>query len=134
MKFSFSLLWANALLFLLFGTSFLVLPEQMALLVSESAPASPAGLTDMRATYGGLSLGIGLFLGHCAHIGALRPGLLASLLVLSCAALGRLLGIFLEGEPTSMMVLLLTAEIIFSVLSVVALVVSDSKNTCGVAK
>ncbi len=79
MKFSFSLLWANALLFLLFGTSFLVLPEQMALLVTESAPASPAGLTDMRATYGGLSLGIGLFLGYCAHTGAHRPGLLASL-------------------------------------------------------
>ncbi|KXW57409.1 hypothetical protein FEMY_20790 [Ferrovum myxofaciens] len=88
------------------------------MLVTESAPASPGGLTDMRATYGGLSLGIGLFLGHCARTGAFRSGLLASLLMLSSAALGRLLGIYLDGKPTWMIVLLLTAEIIFSVLSV----------------
>ena len=132
MKFSFSLLWANALLFLLFGTSFLVLPEQMALLVTESAPASPAGLTDMRATYGGLCRWASGCFWVTAHTQA-HTGLVCwhPLLVLSCAALGRLLGIFLEGEPTSMMVLLLTAEIVFSVLSVVALVVSDNKNICG---
>ncbi|QKE41907.1 MAG: DUF4345 family protein [Ferrovum myxofaciens] len=131
MKFPSFLLWVNGLLFALFGAGFLILPAQMAMLVTESAPASPGGLTDMRATYGGLSLGIGLFLGHCARTGAFRSGLLASLLMLSSAALGRLLGIYLDGKPTWMIVLLLTAEIIFSVLSVTALIVSDDENACG---
>ncbi len=131
MKFSSSLLWANGLLFVLFGIGFLLQPVQLAMLITQSAPVSSSGLTDMRATYGGLSLGLGLFLGHCARTGAYRSGLLASLSVLSCAALGRLLGFFMDGKPTLMMVLLLAAEIIFSILSVVVLTVSDNKNSCG---
>jgi len=131
MKFSSSLLWANGLLFVLFGIGFLIQPDQLAMLITQSAPVSSSGLTDMRATYGGLSLGIGLYLGLCARTGENRSGLLVSLFVLSCAALGRILGIYLDGKPTSMIILLLTAEIIFSILSVVALTLSDNKNSCG---
>ncbi len=49
-------------------------------------------MIDMRATYGGTALGLGLFFGFCARNPAvLRAGLLASLMVLSGIAGGRLL-------------------------------------------
>ncbi len=124
MKFSSYLLWANGLLFVLFGVGFLFQPTQLAMLITQSAPISSSGLIDMRATYGGLSLGIGLYLGLCARTGANRSGLLVSSSVLSCAALGRLLGFILDGKPTLMMVLLLAAEIVFSILSVTVLLKS----------
>ena len=75
MKFPTVLLWINAAFFLVFGALFLVAPGVFAELLTGATPATTNALIDIRATYGGMALGIGLFFAFCArqHIGADRP-------------------------------------------------------------
>ena len=58
---------------------------------------TPTGRAEVRAFYGGLEFGIGLFLAWCLFAGSLRAGLVASLIFLACAGLGRLAGAAMEG-------------------------------------
>lgn len=114
MTFPVKLLWINAVLFILFGAGFMIAPNSLSLLLTGAALGSVNAVIDMRATYGGTALGLGLFFGFCArNPGALRSGLLASLLTLSGIAGGRLIGIFVDGSPNGWMFLLLAAELLF---------------------
>ncbi len=68
------------MLFILFGAGFIAAPNALSLLLTGAAPGTPSAVTDMRATYGGTALGLGLFFGLCARNRVtLRAGLLASL-------------------------------------------------------
>lgn len=108
MTFPVRLLWINAMLFILFGAGFIVAPNALSLLLTGAAPGTASAVTDMRATYGGTALGLGLFSGFCARDPkTLRAGLLAPLMVLSGIAGGRLFGIFVDGSPNGWMFLLL---------------------------
>ena len=90
MKFPTVLLWINAAFFLLFGALFLVAPGVFAELLTGAAPATTNALIDIRATYGGMALGIGLFFAFCARQQAsVRIGLIASLLVAAGIVFGR---------------------------------------------
>lgn len=110
------------MLFVLFGIGFIVAPRSLSLLITGAAPGTSSAVIDMRATYGGMAFGAGLFFGFCArHPTLLRAGLLASLLALSGIAGGRLFGIFVDGSPNGWMFLLLAAELLFVVLMAVAL-------------
>jgi hypothetical protein len=94
----------------------------LSLLLTGAAPGTASAMTDMRATYGGTALGLGLFFGFCARDpNILRTGLLASLIVLSGIAGGRLFGIFVDGSPNGWMFLLLAAELLFVGLMAMAL-------------
>lgn len=76
----------------------------------------------MRATYGGMGLGIGLFFGFCARRpSTVRLGLFASLFVLATTAAARTVGFLCDGSPNVFMLLLLGAELLFVVLIVAAL-------------
>jgi hypothetical protein len=122
MAFPVILLWIDCLLFLGFGVGFAAAPQQLADLVLGAAPSTTSALIDMRATYGGLAVGIGLFFGLCASRPQwVRPGVVASLLLIAGLGGARLIGIMADGDPNGFMLLFLALEVLLVVLSVAAL-------------
>ena len=119
MKASKVVLLINAILFILFGTGFMFAPAALSQWITGAAPSTPSAMIDMRATYGGLALGIGILWWSCANNGSLRIGLFSAFLVLVSVAGGRIIGIFLDGSPNAFMFILLAAEIIFAILNFV---------------
>ena len=82
----------------------------------------------MRATYGGISLGLAVFWGWCARgRNTQHAGLLSSLLVLSAAAFGRLIGMIVDGSPNVFMFVLFAAEVLFAALIFAALKKAETK-------
>jgi hypothetical protein len=91
----------SALIWLPFGVYCFFQPGFLAEAAGVAA-STPTGLTDMRATYGGLTTAIGAV----ALAGALRPAATRYGLVMlaaACAGLGgaRLLGVALDGNVTA---------------------------------
>ena len=122
MKLPSILLWVNAACFLIFGAAFLIAPSAMARLLTGITPTAPNVLIDIRATYGGMALGIGLFFAFCARQSKTwRIGLIASLLVASGIVFGRLAGIAVDGSPNAAMIALLAGDSLFIVLFAIAL-------------
>lgn len=116
------LLWLNCALFLAFGLGFMVLPEPLAELVTGAAPETASAVTDMRATYGGLALGLAVVFGLCArNPDYLRLGMHGVLAVMLALAAGRLLGMAVDGAPNVFMFVLLAAEVGMAALVVFAL-------------
>jgi hypothetical protein len=92
----------GALVFAAIGIGFLVNPIEWAAVVDIPLPTATAR-TDLRATYGGFDLAIGVFLGWCAlRTDWIRPGLAAMGLAAGFGG-GRLLGILIEGSATPLM-------------------------------
>lgn len=119
-------LWLLALVFGVIGLLFVIAPVSWARVVEISLPTAMAR-TDLRATYGGFALAFGVFLGACAlNSPWLRPGLLASALVLLGFGLSRLLGIALEGEGHRLMWAFLVLELVCAGLSLYAFVRTPS--------
>ena len=113
MKFSVLLLWITAALFVAFGLGFAFAPEALADLVTGAAPSTSSGVTDMRATYGGVVIGLGLFVGLCARRPEwVRMGLIASLLVVASIGATRLGGIIADGSPNAFMIIFLALELL----------------------
>lgn len=105
-------LWLNAGLFATFGLGFIIAPAYFAALFTNGAPATPSGLTDMRATYGGVALGLGLlFAWHGADPARVRGGLRALGLVVAPLAAARLYGMLADGAPNAFMFAFLGAEL-----------------------
>jgi len=122
MKFPTLLLWINAALFLGFGAGFILAPDFFALAITGASPGSASAQIDMRATYGGMGLGIGLWFGHCARRNAtVELGLVAARLILGATAAARLFGMFVDGAANPFMYLLLGAELLFVALLTLAL-------------
>lgn len=107
------LLIVQAVLFASFGLAYLLRPHEMANL-SGLLPMEAASVTDVRAWYGGLSVGVALYLLLALREGQLRPALLLMLLVNAGPALARLLGLGLDGGAQQ------TFNLYFLLLEVVA--------------
>ena len=89
----------GGLVFAAFGILYLVTPHAMAASVGVSM-LSTGAVVDVQGIYGGLELGIGIFLGICAVDPAFtRVGLLAGMLVLGCVAVTRLVALARFGVP-----------------------------------
>ncbi len=122
MTFPVVLLWIDCLLFVGFGLGFVAAPQELAEFLLGSAPIVPSAVIDMRATYGGVALGIGLFFGLTARSPqTVRIGLLASLLVIGSLGAARLVGVVVDGEPNGFMLLSLATEAVSVGLTVAAL-------------
>jgi hypothetical protein len=122
MRFAVILLWITAALFVGFGVGFVAAPRELAEFITGGAPSIPSARIDMRATYGGVALGMGLFFGLCAARPAwVRPGLVGSLLVVASIAGARVVGVVVDGAPNAFMLLLLSTEVIFVGLYTMAL-------------
>lgn len=115
-------IWLNAILFVLYGLAFMFAPQYLSMLITDAVPASSSALIDMRATYGGISLGFGLLLAYATRkVQTLEFGTWGIILVVGGMAIGRLLGIILDGSPNTTMYVYLALEIIVVVLAFVLL-------------
>ncbi len=113
------LVYATGLFFLLYGAAFTLLPEQLSLLVTDASPGSSSAMIDVRATYGGMSVAVGIILfvlGSKAEL--ISVGLLSTALILLAMATGRLLGMLIDGSPNTIMYIYLIAELAFGCLAV----------------
>jgi uncharacterized protein DUF4345 len=122
MRFAVILLWTTSALFAGFGLGFVIAPRELARFLTGAAPSVSSAIIDMRATYGGVASGVGLFIGVCAWRPEwLRAGLVASLLTVASIGAARALGLVVDGHPNAVMPLLLSTEVIFVALYAVAL-------------
>ena len=122
MKFQRILLWLNCLVFVIYGFAFTLFAENLAIWVTDTAPRSTSGLIDMRATYGGMSLAIGIILGILAkEATTVRLGITSLIIIMGGMATGRLLGIVIDGNANGVMYLYLAAEILVIILALVSL-------------
>jgi len=114
------LLAVLAIFVLLAGAGCLVAPTNFAQQAGYST--TPSALTEIRAFYGGLQLGIGLFLAWClrAPDGAFH-GLLLGALAVGGAGLARSFGMVIDHASTSHHVVNLGIEIVTVLLVVIAL-------------
>lgn len=121
------LVLANCGLFVAFGLGFALAPEQLALLLTDSSPATPSAMTDMRATYGGMALGLATIFWLCARNETyVRLGVQGVLSVMVALALARTLGMLVDREPNTFMFVLLAAEGVMAVLALAVL--RDARN------
>ncbi|MEX2556331.1 MAG: DUF4345 domain-containing protein [Actinomycetota bacterium] len=107
--------------FLVFGLLYAVSPETLTD-PSGFGPLAPEALTDLRATYGGLQLGIGAFLIWAAYDAARHhAGLMLLAVTISAVAASRAFGLIVDGEATAGMVGALTFEVALSVAALILL-------------
>jgi len=125
-------LWLSALVFLVTGLAFTVAPESMFAAVGLDVP-SGAPLTELRAVYGGLEVGVGIFLALCARRGgvAVELGLVLSFLMLGSLATYRGIGMGIDSPQAPLMSVLLVLEAAGAVLAVAALLVLGRASTPG---
>jgi hypothetical protein len=94
-----------------FGAAFMTWPGDMASIVS-LVLIHPSARTDVRATYGGLEFGLGVFLLACAlRRDFVRVGLFAAACVLVAMATARSVGLLLDGfwQPLQLLIAILEA-------------------------
>ena len=114
-----ALLIISAVIFLLFGLAYVVMPQPLMEPVGIKAP--PKGITDIRATYGGLQVGIAMFL----YWSSLSPskiesGLRALLFVAASVAICRAIGVVVDSH-LGIHIIGFTFEITLAVLAFFAL-------------
>jgi hypothetical protein len=109
----------TAVIFFAYGLIFVFFPVQALLLVVGGSVSSSSGVIDVRATYGGMSVGVGivLYLLATTH-GALRIGLISVCLLMLGMAAGRIIGMVLDGNPNMYMYIYLVLELSVSSLAV----------------
>lgn len=106
------LVWLTAVIFLLFGLACVVAPAAVIHAATGATVTHPIGLIDLRATYGGMSLGVGAMLALLTTSPQrIRLGLLSVMALMLCMAGGRSLGMLIAGDTNAMMVVYLVLEI-----------------------
>ena len=130
MKFARILLLLGSGIFALYGLLFSIAPVELARLVTGDAPSSPSALIDMRATYGGMSIAVGMILMLLAlKEETIRIGVVSLLLVVVCMAATRIVGIAVDGDANIAMYFYLGLEIVAAVLCSIALVNCRTQET-----
>ncbi len=107
--------------FILYGLLFALAPLTMAALTLELNPTSTSAMIDLRSTYGGTNLAIGLFMLFLRHNNQVRACLWLVIIVLLSMAITRTLGLFLHGAGNAFIYLMLFLELLGSVLAAAAL-------------
>ena len=115
-----AVLIATGLMYLAFAVAFLVAPAELGGWVHLGV-AHPVARTELRAFYGGLEIGLAVFLLLCvSRPGWIAPGLLAAALVLGCTAAARIVGMAVDRSAGTTVVAILLVEVAFAVASAVA--------------
>ena len=97
------LLRLGALVMAIVGIGFLAVPVEWAAIVDIRLPTATAR-TDLRATYGGFDLAVGVYLWLCSRREDwIRPGLTALGIVAAGFGGGRLIGMVIEGSAAPAM-------------------------------
>lgn len=116
-----------AAIFLLYGLLFFVIPIETFQFVVDGTVTSSSGVTDLRATYGGMSVGVGVILymlGMSPQM--LKMGLVSVFVLMFGMAFGRSVGIIFDGNTNSYMYIYLVLEIAASFVSFVLIKVDGS--------
>ena len=117
-----AVLIAAGLMYLAFGVAFVIAPAKLGGWVHLGV-AHPVARTELRAFYGGLEIGLAVFLLLCVRRpGWVAPGLLASALAFGCTAAARIVGMVVDRSAGTTAVAILLVEAAFAVASAVALV------------
>jgi len=125
MSLSKSLVALTALVFLLYGLGFVLAPELLSQFVVDAVPASGSAMTDMRATYGGMSVAVMLLLLARSDV---RLGLVAVLLLMVCMAAGRGYGLYVDGAGNTFMYVYLLLEAMAAMAAVLLLSMATSRG------
>ena len=112
----------TALFFLMYGVAFALFPTALLSWVTDGQVDSSSALIDLRATYGGMSLAIGVML----LLSARNPhwhrlGLITIVVLMLCMAGGRTLGLVLDGSPNVMMWVYLALEVTVAMIALLLL-------------
>jgi hypothetical protein len=130
MKFGRILLLLGGGLFAFYGLLFSIAPVELAGLVTGHAPSLPSAVIDMRATYGGMSIALGIiFLLLARKEATIRIGVVGLFLVMVCMAATRLVGIAVDGDANAVMYAYLGLEVVAAVLCGIALMNRDMQET-----
>jgi Domain of unknown function (DUF4345) len=106
---------------LLFGVWYLVAPVAWTD-PTGFGPLGPNALTDVRATYGGFQIGLGLFtIWAAADPERVRIGLVLQALTIGAIASCRLAGFAIDGSPNGFLRSAIATEIPFTALALIAL-------------
>lgn len=120
MKIEKILIWFTAAIFLAYGFLFALYPSSFSNIVTGSMPATTSGLIDMRATYGGMSIAVGLLMFLLgANERTIKLGLLSVFVVLLGMAITRVFGIIVDGSPNKLMYIYLLAEVVPATIAIV---------------
>ena len=108
----------DALVFGLFGALYWVIPVKMAQGVGVTMTV-PAGVVDVQGLYGGLEVGVALFLGWCAlKPERMRIGLIAGACALGGIAVSRFVAIAHFGAPDASVTALVGLDTFGAVLNI----------------
>ena len=106
-----------SLMFAVLGVVFLAWPESTAVKLGIK-PLSPSGLTEIRATYGGLEIGLAGFFLYCAiFTPATALGIGALMAVFGGFAAGRIAGMLAGGAADALQLKILGVEIVGTILA-----------------
>lgn len=116
----------TAAIFFVYGLLFFVIPVETFKFVVDGGVTSSSGITDMRASYGGMSVGIGVIMFLLAmNPQTIRMGLVSVFVVMFGMAFGRFLGILVDGDANSYMYIYLGLEVAASLVAFVLMRVSE---------
>lgn len=105
-------LWLLGLSFAGFGLWALAMPYAFASAIGFEL-SNAAALTEMRAFYGGLELGLGIFFVLCAvRPNLVRAGLTLGVVALASVASTRLLGLIMDNSWNALMLGVLASEVL----------------------
>ena len=121
MRFARAYLYFVAVMGLFFGLWYLIAPTGMTD-PTGFGPLGPNALTDVRATYGGFQIGLGLFtLWAAADPARVRTGLVLQLLTIGAIGSCRLVGFAVDGSPNGFLVSAIVTETVLTALTLIAL-------------
>lgn len=114
--------------FFVYGLFFVYSPIYMLNTVIDGEITTASGITDIRATYGGMSAAIGIILCILAiRHSTLRLGLISAAILNCCMATTRLLGIIIDGDTNAHMYGYLVLEIAATIIA--AALISSVKHS-----
>ena len=107
-----------AAFFVTYGIAFSLVPEFMLDLVIGANETSSTGLIDVRATYGGMSIAVGLILHWLAlQVDLVKQALQFIMVLMLAMAIPRLIGLTFDGEANWVMYLYLILEALVMIIS-----------------
>ena len=112
------LILLTSAVFFFYGLAFAIAPNSMLSQATGGYATSASMLVDMRATYGGMSVGVALVLFLLSQKTSTHStGLLAVIFVNGSMATGRIIGLVSDGETNSTMHFYLMLEVGVSLLA-----------------
>ncbi|WP_234497066.1 DUF4345 family protein [Vibrio maritimus] len=110
------MVWITTLVFLGYGLLFSLSPNMLFERVTDSALFSYSAAIDIRATYGGMMMAIGIILALLVlRAETLKLSVIAATLLAGLMAVTRLMGIVVESQPNDTMQIYLATEVFFTV-------------------